>query len=74
MRVKKNKYVADKIKKIMAEGKPMKQAVAIALSMYKRKMKSSIFAPWHYSTRLTEELNLCRREASRLAVVWSCLR
>ena len=39
MQVKKSKYVADKIRKIMAEGKPMKQAVAIALSMYKRKMK-----------------------------------
>ena len=39
MQLKKSKYVADKIRKIMAEGKPMKQAVAIALSMYKRKMK-----------------------------------
>ena len=39
MRIKKNKYVADKIKKIMMEGKPLKQAVAIALSMYKRRMK-----------------------------------
>ena len=38
MRVKKSKYVADKIKKIMMEGKPLKQAVAIALSMYKRKV------------------------------------
>ena len=34
MRVKKNKFVADKVRKIMEEGKPMKQAVAIALSMW----------------------------------------
>ena len=33
----KEKFVANKIKKIMAEGKPMKQAVAIALSMWGRK-------------------------------------
>jgi len=37
VKVKKNKFVADKIRKIMAEGKPMKQAVAIALSMWERK-------------------------------------
>tara|TARA_R100000734_G_C3244690_1_gene48200 strand:+ start:234 stop:356 length:123 start_codon:yes stop_codon:yes gene_type:complete len=39
VKVNKRKYISNKIKKIMAEGKPMKQAVAIALSMYKRKMK-----------------------------------
>ena len=33
----KEKFVANKIRKIMAEGKPMKQAVAIALNMWKRK-------------------------------------
>jgi len=33
----KKKFVADKIKKIMSEGKPMKQAVAIALNMWERK-------------------------------------
>tara|TARA_Y100000114_G_C11709086_1_gene302497 strand:+ start:631 stop:753 length:123 start_codon:yes stop_codon:yes gene_type:complete len=37
VKVKKNKFVANKIRKIMAEGKPMKQAVAIALSMWERK-------------------------------------
>tara|TARA_R110002020_G_scaffold94327_1_gene227120 strand:- start:426 stop:557 length:132 start_codon:yes stop_codon:yes gene_type:complete len=35
----KSKYVASKIKKLMKEGKPMKQAIAIALSMYRRKNK-----------------------------------
>ena len=39
MKTKKSKYVADKVRKIMMEGKPLKQAVAIALSMYKRKTK-----------------------------------
>tara|TARA_R110002020_G_scaffold40551_4_gene119825 strand:- start:2738 stop:2860 length:123 start_codon:yes stop_codon:yes gene_type:complete len=37
MKTKKSKYVADKIRKVMMEGKPLKQAVAIALSMYKRR-------------------------------------
>jgi hypothetical protein len=37
MKTKKSKYVADKVRKIMMEGKPLKQAVAIALSMYKRR-------------------------------------
>ncbi len=37
MKTKKSKYVANKIRKIMMEGKPLKQAVAIALSMYKRR-------------------------------------
>ena len=36
----KKKFVANKIKKIMAEGKPMKQAVAIALSMWERKKEN----------------------------------
>ena len=35
----KSKYVSSKIKKLMGEGKPMKQAIAIALSMYRRKNK-----------------------------------
>jgi len=39
VKVNKRKYISDKIRKIMAEGKPMKQAVAIALSMYERKTK-----------------------------------
>ena len=39
MKTKKSKYVANKVRKIMMEGKPLKQAVAIALSMYKRKTK-----------------------------------
>ena len=40
MQVRKNKFVADKVRKIMREGKSMKQAVAIALSMWeKRKNK-----------------------------------
>jgi len=39
MKTKKSKYVADKVRKIMMEGKPLKQAVAIALSMYRRKTK-----------------------------------
>jgi hypothetical protein len=40
MQVKKKRFVADKVRKIMREGKPMKQAVAIALSMWeKRKNK-----------------------------------
>ena len=39
MKVNKKKYISDKIRKIMAEGKPMKQAVAIAMSMYKRRIK-----------------------------------
>ena len=38
MKTKKSKYVADKVRKIMMEGKPLKQAVAIALSMYKRRV------------------------------------
>mgnify|MGYP003127375537 FL=1 len=37
MKTKKSKYVANKVRKIMMEGKPLKQAVAIALSMYKRR-------------------------------------
>ncbi len=37
MKTKKSKYVADKVRKIMMEGKSLKQAVAIALSMYKRR-------------------------------------
>ena len=40
MKLKKNKYVADKIRKIMAEGKSMKQAVAIALNMWGRKKRN----------------------------------
>tara|TARA_R100000479_G_scaffold173369_1_gene119337 strand:- start:17 stop:139 length:123 start_codon:yes stop_codon:yes gene_type:complete len=39
VKVNKRKYISNKIRKIMAEGKPMKQAVAIALSMYERKIK-----------------------------------
>ena len=41
MRVNKsrNKFVSEKIRKLIEEGKPMKQAVAIALSMYERKNK-----------------------------------
>lgn len=39
MRVTKNKFVAKKIRMLVQEGKPMKQAVAIALSMWKRKNK-----------------------------------
>ena len=39
MKTKKSKYVANKVRKIMMEGKPLKQAVAIALSMYRRKTK-----------------------------------
>ncbi len=41
MRTKKarNKFVSAKIRKLMEEGKPMKQAIAIALSMYERKNK-----------------------------------
>lgn len=34
-----NKFVSEKIRKLIEEGKPMKQAVAIALSMYERKNK-----------------------------------
>jgi len=34
-----DKMVSEKIKKIMHEGKPQKQAVAIALSMVKRSKK-----------------------------------
>ena len=34
-----NKYVSKKIRKLIEEGKPMKQAVAFALSMYERKNK-----------------------------------
>ena len=37
MKTKKSKYVANKVRKIMMEGKPLKQAGAIALSMYKRR-------------------------------------
>ncbi len=37
MQVKKKRFVADKVRKIMREGKPMKQAVAIALSMWGRR-------------------------------------
>ena len=33
------KYVSKMIRKLIEEGKPMKQAVAIALSMYERKNK-----------------------------------
>tara|TARA_R100000773_G_scaffold39282_1_gene34704 strand:+ start:678 stop:797 length:120 start_codon:yes stop_codon:yes gene_type:complete len=39
VKIKKNKFVASEIKKLMKKGKPMKQAVAIALSMYERKNK-----------------------------------
>jgi len=38
MKKEKNKYVADKIRKIMMEGKSMKEAVAIALSLYRRRV------------------------------------
>ena len=34
-----NKFVSAKIRKLIKEGKPMKQAIAIALSMYERKNK-----------------------------------
>jgi len=44
MKVKKNKFVADKVRKIMQEGKSMKQAVAIALSMWERKKKKEFGA------------------------------
>ena len=44
MKVKKNKFVADKVRKIMQEGKSMKQAVAIALSMWERKKKKNFGA------------------------------
>ena len=39
MQVDKSKYVADKIRKIVLEGRPLKEAVIIALSMYKRRAK-----------------------------------
>ena len=38
MKKEKSKYVADKIRKIMMEGKSMKEAVAIALSLYRRRV------------------------------------
>ena len=38
MKKEKNKYVADKIKRIMMEGKGMKKAVTIALSLYNRRV------------------------------------
>ena len=34
-----DKMVSEKIKKIMSEGKPQKQAIAIALSMAKKSKK-----------------------------------
>tara|TARA_R100000149_G_C5795168_1_gene84919 strand:- start:299 stop:418 length:120 start_codon:yes stop_codon:yes gene_type:complete len=39
VKIKKNKFVAKKIRMLVEEGKPMKQAVAIALSMWERKNK-----------------------------------
>jgi len=39
MQIDKSKYVADKNRKIVLEGRPLKEAVIIALSMYRRKMK-----------------------------------
>jgi len=37
MKKEKSKYVSNKVRKIMMEGKGMKEAVAIALSLYRRK-------------------------------------
>jgi len=37
MRVTKSKFVAKKIRMLVQEGKPMKQAVAIALDMWRRR-------------------------------------
>ena len=39
MQIDKSKYVADKIRKIVLEGRPLKEAVIIALNMYKRRVK-----------------------------------